>query len=148
MGDLCRCILCNSRMKNQVKEEVWAGYPRGHPVKNFGQTLQSMEKQALLSILSGGAFCFRKDTSKFAVQSLRKKANEERQREKEKRALYTQCDPLCPLPPGGKADPTMVVRLKGPFVEYAFPTPPFLNQSILHLQHLYSWHAPFACLCC
>ena len=36
----------NSGTKIQPKEEVLAGYPCGHPAKNFGQALQILEKEA------------------------------------------------------------------------------------------------------
>ena len=36
----------SSGTKIQPKEEVLAGYPCGHPAKNFGQALQILEKQA------------------------------------------------------------------------------------------------------
>ena len=34
--------------KFSPKRKFWAGYPCGHPAKNFGQTLQILEKQAFL----------------------------------------------------------------------------------------------------
>ena len=52
--------------KISPKRKFWAGYPSGHPAKNFGQALHIMEKQAL-----GHGHPARTSTKKLRSEKLR-----------------------------------------------------------------------------